>query len=109
MVCAGIVAVLTEFDDPALLTHIGDIGAYFLRELKTLSHPGIVDVRGSGLMLGIELRVPVTPILKALQDHQVIAIPAGSSMVRFLPPYIVTKKEVDTVMEALKKIFSYYV
>lgn len=103
---AGIVAVLTEFDDPALLTHIGDTGAYFLRELKTLSHPGIVDVRGSGLMLGIELRVPVTPILKALQEHHIIAIPAGSNMVRFLPPYIVTKKEVDTVMEVLRKIFS---
>lgn len=106
LTCAGIVAVLKELEDGSMFQHIKQTGAYFLEQLRTLRHPSIADVRGIGLMLGIELRVPVTPILKSLQDHQVIAIPAGSTMVRFLPPYIVTEKEVDTVVEALKKIFS---
>ncbi len=105
LACAGIVAVLKEFEDGALLKHVGDMGAYFLRQLKTLTHPSIVDVRGVGLMLGIELRENVTPVLKALQDRRIIAIPAGSHIVRFLPPYIVTKQDIDTVTAALKNIF----
>ncbi len=102
---AGIVAVLKEFEDTALLSHIQDTGMYFLKQLKTLSHPSILDVRGAGLMLGIKLRDNVTPVLKALQEHRIIAIPAGSHIVRFLPPYIVAKKDVDTVISALKEIF----
>ncbi len=102
---AGIVAVVKELEDGRVLQHVGDIGAYFLKELKTLTHPSIVGVRGSGLMLGMELRENVTPVLKALQEHRIIAIPAGSHIVRFLPPYIVTKEEIDTVILALKEIF----
>ena len=102
---AGIVAVLKEFEDGRVLQHISDIGAYFLKQLKTLTHPSIVEVRGTGFMLGMELRENVTSVLKALQEHRIIAIPAGSHIVRFLPPYIVTKKDVDTVISALKEIF----
>ncbi|MBI3343032.1 aspartate aminotransferase family protein [Candidatus Gottesmanbacteria bacterium] len=103
---AGIVAVLKEFEDDALLAHIRDTGRYFLEQLKTLSHSSIIDVRGSGLMLGMELGENVTQVLKALQEHRIIAIPAGSNIIRFLPPYIITNKEIDTVISVLKKFFN---
>lgn len=103
---AGIVAVLKEFENGTVLGHIQKTGAYFLEQLKTLSHPSIVDVRGIGFMLGMELRENVTAVLKALQEYHIIAIPAGSRIVRFLPPYIITKKEIDQLTGVLRKIFA---
>lgn len=106
LACAGILAVLKEFEDGRLLKHITGIGEYFLSKLKQLEHPKIKDTRGIGLMLAIELFENATPILKALQMEKFIVIPAGSNIVRFLPPYLITKKEIDTTMNVLKKIFS---
>lgn len=102
---AGILAVLKEFEDGKVLEHVKEMGAYFLSQLKTLKHPKITAVRGIGLMLAMELSDNATPVLKALQNAKIIAIPAGSNVVRFLPPYIITKKEVDRVISALKNIF----
>lgn len=102
LVCAGIVAVLQEFEDGKVLKHVKEMGTYFLSQLKTLKHPKITAVRGIGLMLAIELSENATPILKALQQQKIIAIPAGSNIVRFLPPYIITKKEIDKVISVLR-------
>ncbi|OGG27260.1 hypothetical protein A2960_00370 [Candidatus Gottesmanbacteria bacterium RIFCSPLOWO2_01_FULL_39_12b] len=106
LACSGIIAVLKEFEDGQLLSHIKKMGNFFLTELKKLKHPKIVDTRGIGLMLGLELNENVTPVLKALQQEKIIAIPAGSNIVRFLPPYLITEKEIDRVIKELKKIFS---
>lgn len=106
LACAGIIAVLSEFEDGKLLSHIKKMGDYFLGELKRLKHPKIVDTRGIGLMLGIELNENATSVLKALQQEKIIAIPAGSNIVRFLPPYLITEKEVDRVVDVLKKLFN---
>lgn len=106
LAAAGIIAVMKEFEDGKLLVHIKEIGRYFLSQLKELRHPKIVDVRGIGLMLGIELNENATPVLKALQENHIIAIPAGSNIVRFLPPYLITKKEINLVIKVLKKVFT---
>ena len=105
LACAGIVAVLAEFENDELLKHIQEMGDYFLGELKKLTNPKIVDVRGVGLMLGIELNENATSVLKALQQEKIIAIPAGSNIVRFLPPYLITKEEIDRTISVLKEIF----
>ncbi len=102
---SGIIAVLEEFSDGKLQNHIRIMGNYFLNELKKLKHPKIIETRGIGLMLGIELRENATFVLKALQQNHIIAIPAGSNVVRFLPPYLITEKEIDRLIEALKRIF----
>lgn len=109
LVCRGIIAVLKEFEDGKLLDYISKMGDYLLKELKKLKHPKIVEVRGLGFMIGIELTENATPVLKALQQNHIIAIPAGSNIVRFLPPYLITKKEIDKTVSVLKKIFNAYV
>jgi acetylornithine/LysW-gamma-L-lysine aminotransferase len=105
LACAGIVAVLGEFSDGKVFHHVREIGGYFLSQLRTLRHPQIVDIRGRGLMIGMELRENVTPTLQALQQRHIIAVPAGSNILRFLPPYLVGEKEIDEVMGALREIF----
>lgn len=105
LACSGIVAVLNEFDDGKLLIHVKDVGQYFLCELQKIKHPKIKEIRGSGLMIGIELTENATTILKSLQNEHIIAIPAGSNVVRFLPPYLITKKEINKVLSVLNTIF----
>ena len=104
---AGILAVLAEFENTSLLKHITEMGDYFLRELKTIKSNKIKEARGIGLMLALELHENATSTLKALQQNHIIAIPAGSNIVRFLPSYLITKKEIDLLIATLKRIFNY--
>jgi len=104
LVCAGIIAVLDELQDEKVFSHVRDAGGYFLEQLRTLRHASIVDVRGIGFMIGMEFRENVTPILQALQQRHIIAIPAGSNIVRFLPPFLIGRDEIDMVVNTLREI-----
>jgi acetylornithine/LysW-gamma-L-lysine aminotransferase len=60
------------------------------------------EIRGLGLMLAVELRGKVAPILKSLMlDHGVIALPAGPTVLRLLPPLVITQSEIDTGVAAI--------
>ncbi|MBI4066854.1 aspartate aminotransferase family protein [Candidatus Gottesmanbacteria bacterium] len=102
---AGILATLAEINQN-LLQHIRSTGKYFLSALKKIKHPKIIEARGIGLMLGLELTENATWLLKALQEKYIIAIPAGSNIVRFLPPYLISKKEVNKAIKIINRIFS---
>lgn len=100
---AGVVATLKLLDN-RLLNHIKMIGEYFLSSLKKIKSSLIKEVRGKGLMIGIEVEVKRNEILKKLQENKILAIPAGDNVVRFLPPYLIKKEHVDIVVEKLNKI-----
>lgn len=106
LACAGILAVLKEFENGKILDQVKKLGSYFLNHLKKINSNQIVEIRGLGLMIGMELKDNATSVLKALQQEKIIAIPAGSNIVRFLPPFIVTKNELNRTISVLKKIFS---
>lgn len=105
LACAGIIAVLKELEDSKIFAHIKDMGKYFLTQLQKIRHAKIIEARGMGLMLGLELKENATSILKTLQKERIIAIPAGQNIIRFLPPYIITRKEIDKVIAILNNIF----
>lgn len=102
---AGILAVLGLLDEK-MLAHIKKMGRYFMTKLKSIDSKLIKDIRGKGLMIGIETNTGRDKLLKLLQLNKILAIPAGTNVVRFLPPYIATKKEIDFVVETLKVILS---
>jgi acetylornithine/LysW-gamma-L-lysine aminotransferase len=77
------------------------LGAWLLEELRGLDHPAIREVRGLGLIVGIQLRSRVTPVLKNLQDRGVLALPAGFNVLRLLPPLIITRAELQQVVNAI--------
>ena len=106
LACAGILAVLKELENGKVFDEVKELGKYFLDQLKSINTPKIIEVRGLGLMIGMELEENATPVLRALQQDRIIALPAGSNIVRFLPPLTITKNELDKAISTLKRIYS---
>jgi acetylornithine/LysW-gamma-L-lysine aminotransferase len=99
LVCAVGVATLRTVSEPGFNQHATDMGRVFLGLLREIRHPLVREVRGLGLMIGVELKRNATPVLRKMQSEGVLAIPAGSTAVRFLPPLIVQEGH---VREAVK-------
>jgi acetylornithine/LysW-gamma-L-lysine aminotransferase len=103
LTCAATKASLQVLDEE-LLSHVSEVGGYFLEKLKEVSSPQITAVRGTGLMIGIEAQGDRNAVLKKLQQNKILAIPAGENVVRFLPSYLITKNHVDEVVNILSNI-----
>lgn len=104
--CAAAIASLTalrELDAPA---RSAELGAWFVEQLRGLNLPAVREIRGQGLMVGLELRGRVTPVLQALQARGILGLPAGKTVLRFLPPLIVTREELARVVEAVREVLS---
>jgi acetylornithine/LysW-gamma-L-lysine aminotransferase len=101
LACAAALAVLDVLQGQRLPEYAAEVGAYFMERLKALDSPKIREVRGLGLMLGVELKEKVAPYLRGMMDRGVLVLAAGATVLRFLPPLIITTDEVDTVVERL--------
>ncbi len=101
LVCAAGAATLRLLADPALHAHVGEVGTYFLERLRALGAPDVREARGRGLMLAVELKRPVTPVIKALQERSVLTLPAGATVIRFLPSLFIERDHVDEAVQAL--------
>lgn len=88
--------------DNKFLARIEELGRYFVNRLNKIKSQQIIDIRGRGLMIGVEVKGKHTPILKALQQQKILAIPAAKNVVRFLPPYIIDKAHIDDAVRALR-------
>jgi len=95
LACAAGLATLETLEDDRLIPAAAELGSYFREQLLALGHPLVREVRGIGLMLGLDLKVRSTPVLKALQERGVLALPAGTTVVRLLPPLILSRDDVD--------------
>jgi acetylornithine/LysW-gamma-L-lysine aminotransferase len=106
LVCAAAAATIQTIQKTDLLTHVGWVGDRFIDGLRSIEHRLIRETRGHGLMVAMELRTRVTPVLKALQDSGVIALSAGNRAIRFLPPLIITESQVDEIVDRLRDSLS---
>ncbi|GIX47010.1 MAG: acetylornithine aminotransferase [Candidatus Tectimicrobiota bacterium] len=104
LACAAALAVLDLMEQQRLPERAAEVGAYFLARLQALASPKIREVRGLGLMLGVELREKVAPYIRALMERGVLVLAAGPTVLRFLPPLIITREEVDTVVACLAEV-----
>ncbi|MEG2882179.1 MAG: aspartate aminotransferase family protein [Christensenella sp.] len=101
---------VTEAIDEKLLCSIESIGNYFIEKLRALmaEHPDIItDVRGKGLLLGAELsnKADAHTLQRLLLSMGFIVGTAGANTLRFAPPYVITKKQIDLLTDALHEIF----
>jgi acetylornithine/LysW-gamma-L-lysine aminotransferase len=75
-----------------------------MERLRRLPSPLIREVRGLGLMIGIELKCKVAPYLRALQAQRVLALNAGMNVLRLLPPLVITYEQLDWLLQALAEV-----
>jgi acetylornithine/LysW-gamma-L-lysine aminotransferase len=95
LACAAAHATLATILNDGLLDQSREVGEHFVAGFRNLNHPMVRDVRGRGLMIGVELKTKVTPVLRRMQELGLLALPAGGVIIRFLPPLIFTKAEAD--------------
>ncbi len=79
-------------------------GEYFLKKLKQINSSKIRQVRGKGLMVAVELKERAGPYISALMEKGILVIPSGKTVIRFLPPLIITEKQIDEAVEKLEKV-----
>lgn len=95
---------LTILRERDLYTRSADAGARLMEEITALGHPKIRQVRGRGLMIGIELKERITPTLRGLQEAGVLALPASATTLRLLPPLIWEQAQVDEFVQAFRRV-----
>ncbi|HEY7908661.1 MAG TPA: aspartate aminotransferase family protein [Thermomicrobiales bacterium] len=95
LACAAAHATLATILNDGLLEQSREVGEHFVTGLRGLNHPLVRDVRGRGLMIGVELKTKVTPVLRRMQEAGLLALPAGGLIIRFLPSLLLTKEEAD--------------
>jgi acetylornithine aminotransferase len=102
LACAAALAVLEVIESESLIAHAAALGDWLMAELRQL--PGIVEVRGQGLMIGIELPGPYAPVRdRLLYTHGMFTGTAGSNVLRLLPPLCLTQAEAGRFVEALRQ------
>ena len=104
--CAAAVAALTAIEEEDLAGQAAEKGAYIKGKLTEINSPLIREVRGLGLMVGIELKQKVQPYLKALQERHILALNAGLTTIRLLPPLVITYAQIDHLVEVLAEVLA---
>jgi len=79
-------------------------GRYLVEKLQEINSPNIREVRGLGLMIGVELKQKVAPYLKALQEKRILAFNAGLTVIRLLPPLVITYEQIDHLVKVLAEV-----
>ncbi len=104
VICAAALATLRVLEEEGLVDNAREQGAYFRERLLALHAPVVREVRGIGLIIGVELKGRVTPVLRGLMERGVMALPAGNTVLRFLPPLSITREEIDQVVETVDAV-----
>ncbi len=106
LIARGGAETLRIMREDDLYANATTIGNYVITKIEALETSRIRAVRGTGLMFGIELKMKAGPVLKALQDRGVLALMAGTLVLRFLPPMIWTQEQADELVAALADVLN---
>jgi len=108
LACAVALQLLNILEKHKLLKHVQAVGSYLIDQLKKLQkqHSAIQEVRGMGLMVGMELDSPdlAKAVMKQMLERKIILNRTDETVIRFLPPYLITRKHVDVAMEQLGQV-----
>jgi acetylornithine/LysW-gamma-L-lysine aminotransferase len=108
LACAASLAALSEMERLALPARAAENGAYFKERLQDAARnsPLIREVRGLGLLVGVELKKKSAPYIQALGKRGVLALSAGMNVIRFLPPLVITREQLDRVTDTLTQVLA---
>ncbi len=104
LACAAALATLDILEREELAARAAELGEYALGRLREMCAPVVREVRGRGLLLGIELTAKVQPYLEQLCARGVLALPAGPRVLRLLPPLVITREQLDRALTAVEEV-----
>lgn len=108
LVCAAAIATLeTILEDGFIMDHCNRMGTYFIKRLSQLKNDypeKIVDIRGKGLIIALELTSDGTPIVKACLEKGILINCTAGNVLRFIPPLIVEEKDIDHLVDVLEEV-----
>ncbi|MAF06657.1 MAG: aspartate aminotransferase family protein [Acidiferrobacteraceae bacterium] len=104
LACAAASAAVDFMCQEKLAERAAGLGAYFAERFSSALPESVRELRQLGLMIGIELRQKATPFLQALLEHRIIALPAGPTVIRLLPPLTIAQSDLDRVVSTLQKV-----
>ena len=107
LACAGAIAVLDIMEQEHLVENAAEVGAYLMETLRSAGLPHVVEVRGEGLMIGIELDIPYKePRQRLVKEQHCFTGCSGTNVLRLLPPLCLTKAEADSFVGKLEKVLT---
>jgi acetylornithine/LysW-gamma-L-lysine aminotransferase len=104
LACAASLATLEILQAEGLDEQAAQKGDYLIQKLRQIPSPHIRQVRGMGLMIGIEMRQKAAGYLRALQERRILALSAGLTTIRLLPPLVITYEQLDFLVETLTQV-----
>ncbi|MGB1011453.1 MAG: aspartate aminotransferase family protein, partial [Thiolinea sp.] len=104
--CAGALATLDVLQSENLPQRALEMGEYFEQRLMEKPLAQVRSVRRLGLMIGLELKAKSQPVLEVLMERGVIALPAGATVLRLLPPLVIDKAQIDVVVGHLHELLA---
>ncbi|RIV16512.1 ornithine--oxo-acid transaminase, partial [Alicyclobacillaceae bacterium I2511] len=105
LAAAVAVAALEVLEVEGLAEQSAELGEYFLNRLKALTDPVIKEVRGRGLFIGVELSTKARPYCERLMAEGILCKETHENTIRFAPPLVIRKDEIDWAMERITKVF----
>ncbi|AIY04946.1 ornithine--oxo-acid transaminase [Planococcus sp. PAMC 21323] len=106
LACAVSVASLEVLLDEKLSERSQELGEYFMGKLREITHPSVKEVRGRGLFIGMELTEAARPYCEQLKELGLLCKETHDTVIRFAPPLIITKEELDWAIERIQKVFA---
>ena len=108
LACAAAIAVIDAIKHAGLLEHVQSTGVYFMDRLRELQrrHAAIVEVRGRGLMIGVEINSAklAARLHSGMMERRILLNRTHDTVLRFLPPYLITREHVDQAVSALESL-----
>lgn len=106
MACAVSIAALEVLEEEKLTERSLELGNYFIEKLQEIKNPLIKEVRGRGLFIGVELTGPARPYCEQLKELGLLCKETHDTVIRFAPPLVITKEELDWAIERITQILS---
>jgi ornithine--oxo-acid transaminase len=106
LACAVSIAALEVIEEERLVERSFELGNYFLGQLKTIENPIIKEIRGRGLFIGVELTEAARPYCEQLKEEGLLCKETHDTVIRFAPPLIISKENIDWAIEKIRKVLS---
>ncbi len=106
LACAVAISAMEVLEEEKLVEKSLESGIYFTNELRKIKNPQIVEVRGKGLLIGIELKVKARSYCEELMKLGILSKETHENVIRFTPPLIAEREELDWALDKIKKVFA---